>query len=192
MLARHGESEYSLQQLVNGDPAVSCPLTAAGREQARALSAALADEPLDLVAVTEFERVRETADLAVGARGLPVLVVPELNEPRFGDFEGGPLAVYGEWAWRSGPLEAPPGGETRGEIAARYARGFRLLLERPEEAILLVAHSLPLRYVLDAAEGRPPSQRADVVGYATVLRLTRNELERAVAVLESWAASPAF
>ena len=48
------------------------------------------------------------------------------------------------------------GGEHRGEIAARYAGGFRQLLERPEETILLVAHSLPIRYVLDAGGGLSP------------------------------------
>ena len=183
--------------MVNGDPVVACPLTTAGRAQARALGVALADEPLDLVAVTEFGRVQETAELAVGARALPVLVVPELNEPRFGEFEGGPFAAYGDWAWRSGPLEQPPSsaerrGETRGEIGARYARGYRVLLERPEETILLVGHSLPLRYVLDAAAGRAPAQRAEAVEYTTVWRLSRAELDRAVAVLEAWAAAPVF
>lgn len=147
--------------------------------------------------MTEFGRVQETAELAVGARALPVLVVPELNEPRFGVFEGGPFTQYGEWAWRAGPLESPPSnadrrGETRGEIGARYARGFRVLLERPEETILLVAHSLPLRYALDAAAGRAPAQRAEAVAYTTVWRLSRAELGRAVAVLEAWAAAPAF
>lgn len=147
--------------------------------------------------MTEFGRVQETAELAVGGCALPVLVVPELNEPRFGEFEGGPFAAYGEWAWGSGPLDSPPSsaerlGETRAEIGARYARGYRLLLERPEETILLVAHSLPLRYVLDAAAGRAPARRAEAVEYATVWRLSRGELDRAVAVLEAWAAAPAF
>jgi broad specificity phosphatase PhoE len=177
---------------VNGDPGIACPLTPAGREQARALGAALAGERLDLVVVTEFERVRETAEVAVGARELPLLVVAELNDPRYGDFEGGPLDAYREWAWGRGPLDAPPGGEHRGELATRYARGFRTLLDRPEETILLVTHSLPLRYVLDAAEGRPPAAKVGMVEYATVARLERAELERAVHVLETWAAAPAF
>ena len=189
VLARHGESEYSLKQLVNGDPGVSCPLTPAGREQARALGAALDD--VDLVAVTEFERVRETADLAVGD-SVPRVVVPELNDPRYGEFEGGALDAYREWVWGRGPLEAPAGGEHRGEIAARYAAGFRKLLDRPEETILLVAHSLPVRYVLDAAEGVSPRAKVGMVEYATPYRLTATQLEGAVDVLEAWAERPAF
>jgi probable phosphoglycerate mutase len=192
LAARHGESEYSARQLVNGDPGVACPLTPAGREQARALGEALAGEAIDLVAVTEFERVRETAELAAGDRDLPVLVVPELNDPRYGEFEGGPLDRYREWVWGMGPLDAPPGGEHRGALAARYAAGFRILLDRPEETILLVAHSLPLAYLLDAAEGRAPASRTAQVGYAVVTRLERPLVERAAGVLESWAREPVF
>jgi broad specificity phosphatase PhoE len=192
LVARHGESEYSLKQLVNGDPGVSCPLTDAGRKQARALGAALAGEAIDLCAVTEFERVRETAQLALAGRDVPYLVVPELNDPRYGDFEGGPLAAYREWVWERGPLEAPPGGEHRGDLASRYARGFRTVLDRPEKTILLVAHSLPIAYVRDAAEGCPPRSRTDQVGYAEVLELDRTGLERAIHVLETWAEAPAF
>jgi probable phosphoglycerate mutase len=192
LVARHGESEYSAKQLVNGDPGVSCPLTDAGRAQARSLGAALAGEPIDLCAVTEFQRVRETAELALEGRDVPFLVVPELNDPRYGEFEGGPLDVYREWIWEQGPLEAPPGGEHRGEIAARYARGLRTLVDRPEGTILLVAHSLPLAYLRDAAGGIAPRSRMGLVEYAQVLRLETAEVERAIDVLEVWAAAPEF
>ena len=192
LVARHGESEYSARQLVNGDPGVSCPLTEAGRAQARALGEALADESIDLCVVTEFERVRETAELALDGREVPFLVVPELNDPRYGEFEGGSLDAYREWIWEQGPLEAPPGGEHRGEIAARYARGLRTLADRPEETVLLVAHSLPLAYLRDAASGIAPRSRMEMVEYAQVLRLEAPEVERAIEVLEAWAAAPAF
>jgi broad specificity phosphatase PhoE len=192
LIARHGESKYSLRQLVNGDPGIACPLTEAGRAQARALGAALAGETVELCAVTEFERVRETAELALAGREVPFLVVPELNDPRYGEFEGGPLAAYRDWVRERGPLEAPTGGEHRGALAHRYARGFRRLLERPEGTILLVAHSLPIAYVRDAAAGRAPRSHTDQVAYAELLELGRVEVAGAIEVLERWAAAPAF
>lgn len=193
VLARHGESEYSLQQLVNGDPGVACPLTEAGREQARALGRALAGEPVDLCAVTSFARTRETAELALAGRDVPVVVVAELNDPRVGELEGRTLAEYREWAWAKGPLERPPGGgESRGELAARYARGLRALLARPEGTVLCIAHALPVAYALDASRGLSPSQRARPIEYATPYRLSSVEVERAAALLEGWARSPAF
>ncbi len=192
LLARHAESEFSAKQLVNGDPGVSCPLTETGRAQARALGAAIADERIDLCVVTEFERVRQTAEIALAGRDVPFLVLPELNDPRYGTFEGGSIVAYREWAWARGPLDAPEGGEHRGELAARYARGFRRLADRPEDTILLVAHSLPLAYLRDAAAGIAPRSRMDMVEYAQVLRLEAGEVERAVGVLEAWASAPAF
>ena len=192
LVVRHGESEYSAKQLVNGDPGVLCPLTEAGREQARALGRILAEEQIDLCAVTDFQRVRETAQLALAGRDIPFVVVHELNDPRYGEFEGGSLDVYREWIVGRGPLEAPPGGEHRAEIVRRYAAGFRALLERPEGTVLLVAHSLPIAYLRDAASGTPPQSRMNQVDYATVLRLESEDLERALEVLETWVTSPAF
>ena len=192
LVARHGESEFSAKQLVNGDPGISCPLTSTGRRQARALGRIIAGDQIDLCAITEFERVRETAELALANRDVPSIIVPELNDPRYGEFEGGSLDVYREWIVGRGPLEAPAGGEHRGEIVGRYAAGFRRLLDRAEERVLLVAHSLPIAYVRDAAEGKAPRSKMDQVEYATVLRFEREDVERAVDVLERWAGSPAF
>ena len=94
--------------------------------------------------------------------------------------------------WGRGPLDAPVGGEHRGEIAARYAVGYRRLLERTEETILLVAHSLPIRYALDAADGVSPRAKVGLGRVRDALLANAERLERAVDVLEAWAAAPAF
>ena len=41
-------------------------------------------------------------------------------------------------------------------------------------------------------QGSPPRSKMDQVDYATVLRFEREDLERALDVLEAWLASPAF
>ncbi len=192
LVARHGESEFSLKRLVNGDPTVACPLTGSGRSQARALAQSLAGRTIDLCAVTEFERVRKTAERALEGRDVALLVVPDLNDPRYGEFEGGSLATYREWVRDRGPLEAPPGGEHRAGLATRYARGFRTLLARPEETILLVAHSLPIAYLRDAAAGSAPRSRTEQVEYAELLELDRHALDGASRLLADWAAAPVF
>ena len=154
----------------------------------------LAGEPIDLCAVTEFERVRETAELALAGRDVPFLVVPELNDPRYGEFEGGSLDTYREWVWERGPLEAPAAGSIAARSPLGMQRGFRQLLERPEETILLVAHSLPLRYVLDAGAGTVPA-REGRRSSSTRRRSgsTREDARaRAVDVLEEWAGAPSF
>ena len=125
-------------------------------------------------------------------RTIPCLVVPELNDVRFGEFEGRPFDEYRAWARERDPTEAPPGGESRAEVAARYVRGFRRVLERSEPTILVVAHGLPLRYTLLALEGLDPTPIVEQVPLAEPYRLSRDELERATARLERWSRRPVW
>jgi len=189
-VARHGESELNLENVLNGDPAVSAELTVRGEEQARALGAAVG--PVELAAHTSFARTRRTAQLAWPET--PLLEVPELDEIRFGRWEGTRWSEgYADWAGSSGPEDAcPGGGESRVEAAARYVRGFRLLLARREERLALVAHGAQVRYLLLAVAGRPPVPILDHVPAAEPFRVEHAELERAVEVLEAWLAAPAF
>ena len=193
ILARHGESERSVVGRTNGDPRTACTLTETGREEARALGRALASDEIDLCVTSEFERVRETADLALEGREAPRLVLPELNDIRFGEFEGRPLTDYRAWAHAHGPEEpAPGGGDSRAETVGRYVRAYRTILARPEETVLVVAHGLPVRYVLDAVEGRNPAAAIAQVPYAEPFRLEAGELTAAVDILEAWVTNPAW
>ena len=191
ILARHGESELSVVGTVNGDPAMACALTETGRAQAKRLGELLREVEIDLCVTSEFERARETADIALAGRDISRLVVPELNDVRFGEFEGGTLATYREWAAANEPtVEAPGGGESRSGTVLRYADGYRIVLARPERLVLVVAHGLPIRYVLNALEGMPPTALVDQVDYAEPYRLSAADLEDAVGLLETWAAEP--
>lgn len=193
ILARHGESELSVVGTVNGDPSVACTLTAAGEDQARRLGDQLAGVELDLCVTSEFERAQQTADLALAGRDVPRLVLPELNDVRFGRFEGGTLADYREWAAANEPtVEAPGGGESRSATVARYVRAYRAILARPERTVLVVAHGLPIRYVLNALEETDPAPLVEQVAYAEPYRLTAAELDLATTRLERWAAEPAW
>ena len=193
ILARHGESELSVVGTVNGDPAVACALTPAGEEQARRLGERLADVELDLCVTSEFERVRQTADLALAGRDVLRLVMPELNDVRFGRFEGGTLADYRRWAGENKPtVEAPGGGESRSATVARYVSAYRKILTRRERTILVVAHGLPIRYVLNALAETDPAPLVEQIAYAEPYTVPAPELERAVERLELWTSAPAW
>jgi broad specificity phosphatase PhoE len=193
ILARHGESQLSVVGTVNGDPTVACALTAVGEEQARRLGERLADVEIDLCVTSEFERAKQTADLALAGRDVPRLVLPELNDVRFGRFEGGTLADYRVWAAANEPtVEAPGGGESRSATVARYARAYRTILARSERTFLVVAHGLPIRYVLNALQETDPAPLVEQVAYAEPYRLPRRELELAVERLERWSSAPAW
>ena len=192
LLARHAESEFSVRGLTNGDPELDVALTERGREQARHLGQQLAHTEIDLAVTSEFRRARETADLALEGRDVPRLVLPQLNDIRFGEFEGRLLKDYRAWARAHGPEDAVPGGESRAESVRRYAGGFREILARPERTILVVAHSLPIRYVLNAAAGGLPKPAMEQVPYAEAFPVSAAELTQAVERLEAWTLAPAW
>jgi broad specificity phosphatase PhoE len=193
ILVRHAESEFGVRDLVNGDPSVDNGLTDAGREQAAALGVLIRDDPVDLCVVTEFGRTQETADIALAGRDVPRLVVPELNDIRFGSFEGRSFNTYVRWAHSHGPLEdCPGGGESRVEAARRFVAGYRQVLERAEVHILAVGHGLPIRYVLGALMELDPVAKVDPVEHAEPFRLSSAQLERAVERLEAWTRNPVF
>jgi broad specificity phosphatase PhoE len=193
LFVRHGESVYSAKALVNGDPSIACGLTDIGQQQARQLGERLAGEPIGLCVVTEFPRTHETADLVLGEREIPRLVVSELNDPFYGEFEGRALADYRKWAATHGPEDAPPGrGETRLAIASRYVRGFRILLGRPESSLLVVCHSLPIAFAVAAADGRSPRAKMPLITHAEPHVLYEGQLEQAAARLEEWTQNPVY
>jgi 2,3-bisphosphoglycerate-dependent phosphoglycerate mutase len=169
-------------------------LTLEGVEQARRLGQLLAGEPLDLGVATEHRRTQETLELALAGRDVPTIALTELNEIHFGSFDGGELRAYRDWAGVESPtLEAPGGGESRAQAAARYAGALRVLLARPERCALVIGHALAIRYILDAAEGLAPAALMEApVEHATPHRLTADDLERAATLLEEWSRAPRF
>jgi alpha-ribazole phosphatase len=193
LLVRHAESVLSAQGIANGKVDVPCPLSARGAAQARDLADVLAEEDIDLCVTSELERARQTAEIALAERAVQRIVIPELNDPLYGCYEGGPLDAYIAWALANDSVAEPPGGgEQRQQLVARYAVGFRKVFERPERTILVVTHSLPVAYVLLALAGRDPSPRVPLVEYATIHAISARELADVVARLENWCAAPTW
>lgn len=193
ILARHA---FAASNRDGGTTSCTPPgqgLTPEGVEQARGLRELLAGDEIGLGAATRLRRTQETLGLALEGRAVPTTVVPELDEIGFGSYEGGPLDAYRAWAAVESPLTpAPGGGESRAAAATRFARGVRVLLERPERVVLLVGHALALRYVLDAAAGLPPAARMAPVEHAVPHRLSAAGAEIAASVLEAWGEAPRF
>ena len=104
------------------------------------------------------------------------------------------LVEYRAWAGAESPsLNAPGGGESRADAAARYARGLAILLDRPEDTALVIGHALCVRYVLDAVDGHVPAAlMLSPVEHAVPHRLDAEDLRRAAELLEDWSRAPAF
>ena len=182
----------------NRDGIASCAapgegLTPEGVEQARGLRQLLEAQEISLGVATELGRTQETLALVLAGRDLPRLVVDDLNEIDFGAFDDGPLDEYRAWAASHSPAEpAPGGGESRADAAARFARGMRLVLARPESVVLHVGHALALRYVSDAARGLVPAPLMAPVEHAVPFTLGAAEVESAAVLLDEWSRAPRF
>jgi broad specificity phosphatase PhoE len=155
IFARHAESKANTAHRVNSDPAHRIGLTRHGQQQARLLGEQLAHLQIDQAVCTRFLRTRQTIELALANRHIPLRVDPDLDEVNAGAFDGAPITAY--WAWkkqhRSG--DSFPGGESLDAATHRYAAAVRRLLDRREQTTLIVCHELALRSLLAAARPTP-------------------------------------
>ena len=153
VFARHGESVLNIERRINGDPSVDVPLSEQGESQAHKLGVEIANIRFDLCVHTRFGRTRQTAEIALAGRDVPLTDEPLLDDIDVGDFEGEKLETYRAWK-HSHAREVPfPGGESLDDAALRYARAFRNLLALPHDTVLVVTHEIPIRYALNGASG---------------------------------------
>jgi broad specificity phosphatase PhoE len=153
ILARHGQSELNATRRVNGDPSVAVAITPQGEAEAKGLGLQLIGLELDLCLHTRFGRTRQTADLALAGRAVPIEAEPLLDDIDVGELEGKTIDDYRAWKRQHTRADAFPGGESLDNAARRYADAFERLVERPEKRVLVVCHEIPVRYALNAAAG---------------------------------------
>lgn len=145
-LMRHGEPELSGVYLGRTD----CLLS----EQGRFMSAEALGENhgWDLVVSSPLQRCLDSAKWAAEKYGLELLVVDELQEFNFGDWDGRLFeSVYkeqAEWAdrfWMDPEITPPPNGETIEEFIGRVDLAKQTLLERKECRVLVITHGGVIR-----------------------------------------------
>jgi 2,3-bisphosphoglycerate-dependent phosphoglycerate mutase len=126
---RHGQTEWNAQTRIQGQ--IDIELNAAGREQARRLARALAEERFDAVYASDLQRAADTARALAERAGLPLRTEASLRERGFGSFEGLTWAEVEQqhpdasrrWRERDASF-GPPGGET---LAVFYERALTAL-----------------------------------------------------------------
>src|SRR3954464_573229 len=94
LIARHGQSLFNVDRVVNGDPALDRGLSEQGIEEAERLAGQPAALPLELVAGSPLPPAPQTANHALAGREVPHLVDDDLGDVRIGDLEGSTLDTY--------------------------------------------------------------------------------------------------
>ena len=193
LLVRHGQSLFNVDRVVNGDPALDRGLSEQGIEEAERLCRQIAALPIELVAVSPFPRALQTANIALAShmtsgREVPHLVDDDLGDVRIGELEGKTLDEYRAAPAHENRKERFPGGESLEDAALRYAAALERLLARDERTTLVVCHEIPVRYLVNAADGSDDlNGPLRVVANATPYLFDEDSLARAVAQIRALA-----
>jgi broad specificity phosphatase PhoE len=97
VLVRHAESSANVARVVSSERHRAVPLSSRGRAQARELGTQLANVGIELAVATRFLRTRQTVELALHGRSVPVLIEPQLDEIDAGDYDGATIDDYRSW-----------------------------------------------------------------------------------------------
>ncbi|HVV09321.1 histidine phosphatase family protein [Amycolatopsis sp.] len=146
VLWRHGETDYNAAGRMQGH--LDSALTEVGWNQARFAVPGLARFEPDLVIASDLHRATDTATVLTEAIGVPLRIDKRLRETHLGEWQGMTGAEVdaeypGERArWRVDATWAPPGGESRVEVAERAAEVVNDQLASTDEleTVLLAAH----------------------------------------------------
>ncbi len=176
--------------MLNSDPSRPVTLTGRGREQARALGKQLSNLDIDLAVATRFPRTRQTIEIALQGRQVPVVIDADLDEIRSGDLDGVPIEAYWSWQHHHSLNAQLPHGESVQEALHRYATAVRRLLDRTERVTFVVMHGLGLgSLVMSAAGVSSSAAERPTFGNAVPYLFDEGALSRSLSRLEALAAS---
>jgi probable phosphoglycerate mutase len=148
-LVRHGTYDRIDHVLVGRTPGVG--LSRLGHEQARRVAGRLMVEHVTCVQSSPQLRARETALPLAKAVGLPIEIVPAMNELDVGEWMGSPFAqLERDRRWRSWNEQRgsarPPGGESMAELQRRVLRHIeRVRTMHPDGRVVIASHGEPIR-----------------------------------------------
>ncbi len=157
-LVRHGETEWNVQQRLQGH--ADSPLTDIGHQQAEALAGSLQNYDFDAIYSSDLKRAVDTADKIVSKNGGQLQEDSRIRERHFGVLQGLTTIEMAEQhphVWQQYQSYAPdyciPEGESAKECLQRVVQCFdELVTKHQGKRILIVTHggilSIFLKYVL--------------------------------------------
>ncbi|WP_019855056.1 histidine phosphatase family protein [Actinopolyspora mortivallis] len=144
VLWRHGETEFNVTGRIQGH--LDSELTEVGLEQAKRAAPVVAEFGPEVVVSSDLRRARATAAAFAEVSGHEVRLDKRLRETHVGEWQGlSGAEVEDGWpgwmgTWRAQPTWAPPGGESRVEVAERAREVVRELDESCGGTALVCAH----------------------------------------------------
>lgn len=157
---RHGETSWNRQRLLQGRSDVE--LNENGRRLAKETAEGMADIPFDLVFTSPLKRAKETAEIVLNGRSIPILEDERIIEIAFGEDEGKPWRKSEGFAgdpniycFFEHPEQYQPGygAESIEALALRTADFMKDICSRTElqdKTILVSSHGAAVRGILNS------------------------------------------
>lgn len=168
-LIRHGETDYNLQNRIQGR-GIDAPLNETGIRQAVRVGAWLKRDGVDAVYASSLVRARQTAAFAMGTDVSEIQADADLDELSYGAMEGipvdeqlGDLAdLYAQWDAGNVTL-APIGGENPAQVRDRAIAALQRILERHKGGrVAIFTHGRVLRILIAELTGKGLSRMHEV------------------------------
>lgn len=157
-ILRHGETEWNREDRVQGQ--MDSPLTKKGREDIASMAEELFPIPIEICYTSDLPRAKKTAEGLINGRKIPIIEVEALRELPLGPWEGklfkeiqkDPLSVI---YFESPDQFSLPGLRNFHDLYKGVGDFIRKLEKDPKDHVLIVAHGVSIRALLNVLEGVP-------------------------------------
>ncbi len=161
-LIRHGQTDWNRARRLQGRSDV--PLNEWGRKVAELTREGLQDVQFDMAFTSPLSRAKETAEMILQGRDIPILEEPRMIEVNFGGYEGKSFDLDDEnlQYFFSKPecYRSVDGSEPMQAIMERIGEFYEELIANPEyqdSTILISTHGAALSALLCHIKGWPVS-----------------------------------
>jgi broad specificity phosphatase PhoE len=176
ILARHGETEWNVEEVFRGR--IDVELNKTGIKQAELLAEYLHDVKIEAVYSSPLKRALRTAGMIAGGHRLEVKIAPGLIDIDFGDWQG--LShqevkdryqeLYTEWVNHPDKVKMPAGEDLK-NVRERAIGVIDEVIYKYEGTVVLVAHRVVNKVLICALLGLDNSHfwniRQDTCGITT-------------------------
>ncbi|MFC1939446.1 histidine phosphatase family protein [Chloroflexota bacterium] len=176
ILARHGETEWNVQEVFRGR--VDIELNETGVKQAGLLAGYLSGLKVEAVYSSPLKRTLKTAEVIASHHKLDVKTAPGLIDIDFGEWQGLPnqevkdryKELYGKWLDHPDEVKMPA-GESLDDVRKRAVEVVDEVTARHEGTVVLVSHRVVNKALICALLGLDNSHfwniRLDTCGITT-------------------------
>ncbi len=145
-IVRHGQTDYNLNNIIQGISDI--PLNSNGMRQIQELKEKMDKLRIDLAITSPLLRTRQTTQILLGTRNVPIIIDERITERKMGILEGKSIKMYNTKAYWNYKLNYDNNEQVE-TIRDLFDRTKTFLMDiiktYPNKNILLVSHGATIR-----------------------------------------------